>query len=284
MFYSYLSGFFAFCSIVMISIYAVMVLNKKKITFETFFYKKSFDENIEITTQKLIYLIFGKSNLNELSTYLNLLEYRVSSEKIAIYSTTISSIFSVVFFMILVKINILLAIASFIIFIMFGTKISIIYLKMKYENIQEEKRLGILPYVEMLQVASEAGLTLTLAIERIYEYYPTPLALEFKKANNDFMTNVKTRSQSLYEIIDRVGGDEIRFLIESIMQALDTGTPMRNTLKTLANTIRRETRKRILDMGQKAKWKNFIISICVQFPPFIFIIAGPSMVGLLGSL
>ena len=59
---------------------------------------------------------------------------------------------------------------------------------------------------------------------------------------------------------------------------------MRQVLKNMADSIRRDMKRREIDIGQRANWKNFIISLVFQFPPYIFIVAGPSFVGLLSAL
>lgn len=283
------AGICAFISIIFFTISVIIRNEKKRKIIEGFIYrkysKKSNDNDILETLVRLLGpLILDKAKLREIKYYLDNLEYKISPEKIYICSIGGGLLLGLIYFLVLSAISIYIAIPAILLGILAGYHLPLIYLKSKFESIQREKQLGILPYIEMLQVACEAGLTLTLAIERVYEYYPTPLSLEFKKANTDFMTNIKTRDESLRSIIDRVGGDEIRFLVDSILQSLNTGTPMKETLKSLADAIRRDLRKKIITKGQKAKWKNFIVSIGFQLPPYIFIIAGPALVGLMGSL
>jgi len=286
--YQSVASIFVFCSIILFVVSIIIKVEEKRKLSEKFILRKA--SSASNSTIDFLVRLFGplmpaKSKLDEIKYYLEQLEYKnISPERIYFYTIGGGILFGFFYFFLLAVINIFLAIPGIFLGIILGYQLPIIYLRSKYESIQKEKQMGILPYVEMLQVTCEAGLTLTLAIDRVYEYYPTSLALEFKKANNDFMANIKTRRESLLGIIERVGGDEIRFLIESIIQSLETGSPIKGVLKMLADTIRRELRKKIIMQGQKAKWKNFIVSICFQFPPYIFIIAGPALVGLMGSL
>jgi len=286
--YQSLASTFVFCSIILFVVSILIKVDEKRKLSEKFILRKASsasNSTIDFLVRLFGPLMPGKSKLDEIKYYLEQLEYKnISPERIYSYTIGGGILFGFFYFFLLSVINIFLAVPGIFLGIILGYQLPIIYLRSKYENIQKEKQMGILPYVEMLQVTCEAGLTLTLAIDRVYEYYPTSLALEFKKANNDFMANIKTRRESLLGIIERVGGDEVRFLIESIIQSLETGSPIKGVLKMLADTIRRELRKKIIMQGQKAKWKNFIVSICFQFPPYIFIIAGPALVGLMGAL
>ena len=83
--------------------------------------------------------------------------------------------------------------------------------------------LGI--YVIKKSVSPTPVSVINPVIERMSEFNhsnPAPLELdkyeidinEFKKANNDFMSNIKNRQDSLHDIVDKVGGNEIKLLIE----------------------------------------------------------------------
>ena len=286
--YQEVSGILAFISIMFLICAVIIRREKRKKLLESFILREKSNEmeNIVDTLARLLGpLMPEKSKLEEIRHYLNELDYKnINPERLYVYTIGVGLILGVLYFLVLSMINFYLAIIGIFLGIITGYYLPLIYLKSKFENIQNEKQMGILPYVEMLQVACEAGLTLTLAVERVHEYYPSPISLEFKKANNDFMANISSRRESLQNIIDRVGGEEIHVLIEALIQSIDIGTPMKTALKTLADSIRRELRKRIIDKGQQAKWKNFVVSICFQFPPYIFIIAGPALASLMGAL
>jgi len=260
---------------------------KERKRYEKMLYSDDSEE--KISKRALIYRILLLNEKSEkvrlLDKYIKELGYkRLTVDKILLYSIICGMIMSAMYFFLIIDINVILAVVLLVPGFMMGYMLPGILLKARYEAMQKEMQLNILPYVEMLQIACEAGLTLTLAIERVYTYYPTKLSYEFKKANNDFMSNIKNRQDSLYDIVDKVGGNEIKLLIESIIQAIDTGTPMRQVLKNMADSIRRDMKRRVIDIGQKAKWKNFVVSLVFQFPPYIFIVAGPSFIGLLSVL
>lgn len=282
------TGIFAFLAIMFVFISIVIKHENKKALFNNFILGNKNEiyrlSNLFVKISKP--LMPSKEKREEVRKYLNELSLKeYTPERIYTFAIIAGILMGIMYFAVLsLVLNQYIAISGLLIGVVFGYKMPIILLKSKYKKMQEEKQMGILPYIEMLQVACDAGLTLTLAIERVYEYYPSSLALEFKKANNDFMANIKTRRQSFQEIIQRVGGDEIRLLIESLIQSLDIGTPMKTTLKNLSDIIRRDLQRVIIGKGQKAKWKNFIVSVCFQFPPFIFIIAGPGIAGIMDSL
>lgn len=260
---------------------------KERKRYESMLYSE--DSEDQISKRRLIYRILLLNEKSQkvrlLDKYIKELGYnRLTVDKILLYSIICGMIMSAMYFFLIIDINVIMAVILLIPGFIMGYMVPGILLKARYESMQKEMQLNILPYVEMLQIACEAGLTLTLAIERVYSYYPTKLSYEFKKANNDFMSNIKNRQDSLYDIVDKVGGNEIKLLIESIIQAIDTGTPMRQVLKNMADSIRRDMKRKVIDIGQKAKWKNFVVSLVFQFPPYIFIVAGPSFIGLLSVL
>lgn len=260
---------------------------KERKRYETMLYGNDSEE--KNSKHSLLYRVLlldeRSQKVRLLDKYINELEYkRLTVDKILLYSVISGMIMSAMYFFLIIDINVIFALVLIVPGFIMGYMIPGILLKARYESMQKEMQLNILPYVEMLQIACEAGLTLTLAIERVYSYYPTKLSYEFKKANNDFMGNIKNRQDSLYDIVDKVGGTEIKLLIESIIQAIDTGTPMRQVLKNMADSIRRDMKRKVIDIGQKAKWKNFMVSLVFQFPPYIFIVAGPSFIGLLSVL
>jgi tight adherence protein C len=149
---------------------------------------------------------------------------------------------------------------------------------------QLNRQLDVLPFIEMLQIISGAGLTLSNAIDRVYEYHPSPIALEFRVANSYRNTNIKTRREVYEEIIRRVGGEDIRILVEEILQAFEIGTPIHTVLEKMGNEIRKEKRKKIKLQAQTVKWKNFMISLVFQLPPYLFILIGPSFYELINSI
>lgn len=227
----------------------------------------------------------GNDRLKETQTYLSTMEYEVTAQKIFIVGFFSAIAFCVIYFlMVYYFTGFLLAAFAAVVGAVFGYKIPEIILKSKFKDFQVRRQTGVLSFLEMLQVACEAGLTLNIAIDRIYQYYPSPLALEFKRANSEYLGNLKSRREAYENIVRRVGGEDIRTLVEEILQAFETGSPIREVLGSLAKEIRRDKRKEIKIKAQANKWKNFLISIVFQLPPYIFILIGPSFYELMKSL
>ena len=265
-----------------IAIYMRM-LKKQNIYGDKILGDKNEKMNIEKVFLKLI--MPNEEKLKKIKNYISILKLEIKIEKMYILAFGISLVFGVVYFgMVVYFANVTYAFIAMLIGASFGYKLPEMILKSRFEELQEDLQLGILPYIEMLQAACQAGLTLTLAIDRIHRHYPTPLALEFKNVNNDYISNIKSRREAYDDLMHLVGGDDIRSLVEALTQSLEIGTPMKNVLFKQAESVRSELRKKIKAQGQAAKWKNFVISIGFQLPPYLFIVIGPSFFELIKNL
>lgn len=227
-------------------------------------------------------ILFGKEGTREeiTNSLLKAGYENISPETVYILSMIMGAFLSIFAFGVFYTQSMFLTVVAVAVSALFGYRILFILLKARAESFQKEKQAGVLVYAEALQVACEAGLSLILAIERISEYYPSSLSMEFKQAYEEFMQNMKTKKEALQDIIDRVGGEEIKILVDSIIQAEDTGASVRNILQSVAESIRNTARKNIMEKGEKAKWKNFAVSWIFQFIPYLYIIIGPAIISL----
>lgn len=160
-----------------------------------------------------------------------------------------------------------------------GYKLPFIALNAKVDMIQKEKRQGVLAYAETIKLACDAGLTFIQAVERIPRHLPSPLSMEFKQAYDEFYDG-KNKKEALQGITERVGGDEVKLLIDAIIQSDETGIPPDEILDSLISSIRDTTEQKIENIGLNAKWKNFMVSMLIQFPAYIYIVMAPAIVAL----
>lgn len=201
----------------------------------------------------------------------------IPPDSLYVASIVVAGILSVVAFSIFYYYSMFMTVIAVAISAIFGYRIIFILLGIKAESMQKDKQAGVLVYVEALQVACEAGLSLLVAIERVARHYPSPLSDEFKQAYDEFSQNIKTKRQALSGIVDRVGGEEIKILIDSILQAEETGASIRIILQSVADSIRSDSKNKILARGEQAKLKNFVITWVFQFMPYMYIIIGPAL-------
>lgn len=235
--------------------------------------------------KKLENLVLNRGKVEELKDYIAKAGLEgLNPEKIyymgIILAITLSSIFFGVFFFQ----NKIFAIITAATAAISGFKLPAIAVKYKAESIQKAKRTGVLAYAETLQIACDAGLTFIQAVERISKYFPSPLSLEFKRAYDEFYQNQKTKKEALLGITERVGGDDIKLLIDAIVQSDEMGTSPAAILKSLTTSIRNTTKKIVEEKGKNAVWKNFLVTMSIQFPAYLFILTGPAIVTLIESL
>lgn len=227
------------------------------------------------------FLVRNEDSLEHVKLLLNKAGYEdIPPDSVYVAAIVIAGILSVFAFSIFYYQSMLMTVISVAMSAIFGYKLIFILLGVRAENVQKEKQSGVLVYAEALQVACEAGLSLLVAIQRVSEYYPSKLSEEFRQAYDEFSQNIKTKREALIGISERVGGEEIKILIDSILQAEETGASIRSILQSVADSIRNESKNRILIRGEKAKIKNFIVTWVFQFIPYMYIIIGPALVNI----
>lgn len=141
----------------------------------------------------------------------------------------------------------------------------------------------LLPMVDMLAVATEAGLPLGEAIQQVADQIGGVLGAEFRRADDEMRLGA-TRAVALAGVADRVGLDDLTNVIAAITEAERTGTPVAAVLRQQAAAIRQSRQLRAQEVAQKMSVRIMLpVMVCI-FLPMMIVILGPALINLAQAL
>ena len=145
-----------------------------------------------------------------------------------------------------------------------------LYLESLVKKRHERLRLGLPDALDMMVVAVEAGLGLDQALQyvsREMEHSHQELSDEFSLVGLEMRAG-KRRSESLKNLADRTGEEELKKLVAILVQTDRFGTSMGESLRTHSDFMR-------LKRKQQAEERAAKVGVKLVFPIFLFIL--PSM-------
>jgi len=169
-------------------------------------------------------------------------------------------------------VNILASIAIVFLFYIFPQA----WLRGKIRRRQNTIRKNLPDAMDMLSVCASAGLGFDQALQRVSEYWDTPLSAEFTRMLSEMEMGL-SRREAMRNLSDRNDVPEISSFVALILQADQLGMSISDTLQAIAEQMRIERRFRAQEMAQKAPTKMLIPLAFLIFPALLVIILGPSI-------
>lgn len=142
---------------------------------------------------------------------------------------------------------------------------------------------GMITFVDMLAIASEAGLSLNDAVARVSEYQPGILGAEFARAFKEIEAG-RPREDALLSLGQRNSSDDLRLLVMSLVQSGRTGTPVAQVLRDQAAQLRQIRRNRAQEVAQKSGIKILFPIMLFMFGPMMILLLGPAIFNLMQAL
>lgn len=173
-------------------------------------------------------------------------------------------------------INLVLCILVLVLFYA-GPKVWLHYL---VTNRQNKVRKGLPDALDMLSVCATAGLGFDQSLQRVSEYWDTPIGHEFGRVINEMEMGL-TRRDALRNLADRVDIREIASFVALIVQTEQLGMSISDTLHAQAEQMRIERRHRAQEQAQKAPIKMLIPMATLIFPALLAVILGPAIPSLM---
>jgi len=158
-----------------------------------------------------------------------------------------------------------------------GPKVWLHYL---VTNRQKKVLRGLPDALDMLSVCATAGLGFDQSLQRVSEYWDTPIGHEFGRVINEMEMGV-TRRDALRNLADRVDIREITSFVALIVQTEQLGMSISDTLHAQAEQMRIERRHRAQEQAQKAPIKMLIPMAALIFPALLAVILGPAVPSLI---
>ena len=134
--------------------------------------------------------------------------------------------------------------------------------------------------LDMMVVCVEAGLGLTAAIQRVakeIEHQHPELSKEFTLTMVQMRAGLDTRT-ALEDMVLRTGIEEIKSLVNTLIQAIRFGTGIANTLRIFADDIRDKRLKAAEEQAAKVGNKMLIPIGLFMIPAFLIIAIAPPLI------
>jgi tight adherence protein C len=151
-----------------------------------------------------------------------------------------------------------------------------VWLQSRMTSRQNKVRRGLPDALDMLSVCASAGLGFDQSLQRVSEYWDTPIGHEFGRVINEMEMGL-TRRDALRNLSDRLEIREISSFVALILQTEQLGMSISDTLHAQADQMRIERRYRAQEQAQKAPIKMLIPMAILIFPALLAVILGPSI-------
>lgn len=168
--------------------------------------------------------------------------------------------------------NIVLSILTLILFYSFPK----VWLQSRVSSRQNKVRRGLPDALDMLSVCATAGLGFDQSLQRVSEYWDTPIGHEFGRVINEMEMGL-TRRDALRNFSDRLEIREVASFVALILQTEQLGMSISDTLHAQADQMRIERRFRAQEQAQKAPIKMLIPMALLIFPALLAVILGPAI-------
>jgi tight adherence protein C len=170
------------------------------------------------------------------------------------------------------SINVLLSILILIFFYAFPK----VWIHSRVTSRQNKVRRGLPDALDMLSVCATAGLGFDQSLQRVSEYWDTPIGREFGRVVSEMEMGL-SRREALRNLSDRLDIREIASFVALILQTEQLGMSISDTLHAQAEQMRIERRHRAQEQAQKAPIKMLIPMAMLIFPALLAVILGPAI-------
>lgn len=125
--------------------------------------------------------------------------------------------------------------------------------------------------LDMLTIATSAGLALEQALDQVVRYGAGTVARELQHARRDMTLRGQPLIDSLEEMADRVGVPELTSFASQLRAAHEQGIPLTQTLIAQAEALRERKRLRIVEEGGKASVR-MLLPVALFIMPVLFVV------------
>lgn len=129
---------------------------------------------------------------------------------------------------------------------------------------------------DLITASVEAGLGIDAAFTRVLEKVRGPFAVELGRAMRE-ITMGRSRKDAFVDMADRCGVEELRSLINSIVQAETMGISVGSVIRVQTGVIRTKRRQKAEEQAFKAPIKMVFPLVFFIFPCIMIVIGGPAI-------
>lgn len=148
---------------------------------------------------------------------------------------------------------------------------------------QQRIRWALADALDLMVIAVEAGLGLNAALNRVGDELKDThkdLHDELELVNLEIRVG-RSRDESLRNLAERTGVDDVRSFVALLVQADRYGSSIARAVRVFADSLRTNRRQRAEQASQKAALKLLFPLTCFLFPVIIMVILAPALINLI---
>jgi tight adherence protein C len=130
---------------------------------------------------------------------------------------------------------------------------------------------------DLITASVEAGLGIDAAFNRVIEKVRGPFAEELTRTMREISMG-RSRRDALLDMSDRTGVEELRSLINSIVQAESMGISIGSVIRVQTGVIRTKRKQKAEEQAFKAPIKMVFPLVLFIFPTIMIVIGGPAII------
>ncbi len=144
---------------------------------------------------------------------------------------------------------------------------------------QNQIRKSLPDIIDLMVVSTEAGVGLDSALQEVVRRRSGPLVYEFERLLSELRLG-KPRAQAWEDLAERTGVDEVRLLVNALLQADELGVSIGKTLRTQANALRARRSSKVRVVAATMSVKMLFPMIFFIFPALLVVVLGPAVVSI----
>jgi tight adherence protein C len=130
---------------------------------------------------------------------------------------------------------------------------------------------------DLITASVEAGLGVDAAFSRVLDKVTGPFATELSRTMRE-VTMGRSRREAFLDMADRTGVEELRQLINAIVQAETMGISIGSVIRVQTGVIRTKRRQKAEEQAFKAPIKMVFPLVFFIFPSIMIVIGGPAII------
>ncbi|MCC7089076.1 MAG: type II secretion system F family protein [Chloroflexi bacterium] len=135
---------------------------------------------------------------------------------------------------------------------------------------------------DLITASVEAGLGIDAAFTRVIEKVTGPFAEELTRTMREIQMG-RSRRDAFLDMADRTGVEELRQLINAVVQAEAMGISIGGVIRVQTGVIRTKRRQKAEEQAFKAPIKMVFPLVFFIFPAIMIVIGGPAILQLKGA-
>ena len=135
---------------------------------------------------------------------------------------------------------------------------------------------------DLVTASVEAGLGIDAAFTRVIEKVRGPFATELSRTMNEIQMG-RSRRDAFTELSERTGVDELRSLINAVVQAESMGISIGSVIRVQTGVIRTKRRQKAEEQAFKAPIKMVFPLVFFIFPAIMVVIGGPAVIQMMNA-